>query len=449
MRALLSAIEERLDQPTARSLAAAVSRAIGDGKLPPGTRLPPIRTVATELALSPTTVSSAWSSLARSGVVRTDGRRGTTVLDATGVGVDRYRRALEQPAALSLDLSTGVPDEALLPELTDVLADLQRAGTPSSYLEDPTVPELATRLRADWPYPAPTFTIVDGAMDALDLLTRTALRVGDRVVVEHPCFPPILDLLEALAVEVVGVPLDEEGMDPDALAAALASPVATVILQPRAQNPTGLTMSRSRAQELATVLRDSNAFVIEDDSAHGLSPTQALSLGEWLPGRTVHVRSFSKSYGPDLRLAAMSGPADLMRAVDARRHRGQGWSSRLLQRILLGLLTQPRAAEQVRTARQTYAERRARFVQALADRGVEVPGSEGINVWVPVADETAAVARLATQGVGVSAGAPFAVLPGMPGHIRVTVGLVRENHEGLAEIVAEAAVAAGRAARTR
>ncbi len=67
VRALLSALEERLDHPTARGLAAAVSRAIADGVLVPGTKLPPIRTVATELALSPTTVSSAWALLAGPG----------------------------------------------------------------------------------------------------------------------------------------------------------------------------------------------------------------------------------------------------------------------------------------------------------------------------------------------------------------------------------------------
>ena len=392
---------------------------------------------------------SAWSSLVRHGLLRTDGRRGTTVLDRSSAGADRYRRALGRPNSLRLDLSTGVPDGALLPELTEVLANLQRAGTPSSYLEEPVVPELAERLRADWPYPDIALTVVDGAMDALDLLTQTVLRAGDRVVVEHPRFPPILDILEALSVEIIGVPMDEQGLDPESLRAALTTSVAAVVIQPRAHNPTGVTMTRDRAEDLAALLSECAALVVEDDSAHGLSPTPALSLGEWLPDRTVHVRSFSKSYGPDLRLPAMSGPADLMRAVDARRHRGQGWSSRLLQRILLGLLTNSSAADQVRAAQHAYADRRSQFVEALTARGVETRGSQGINVWVPVADETAAVAQLASQGIGVSAGAPFAVLPGMPGHIRVTVGLVRKDHEGLAEVVAGAAVASGRAARTR
>jgi DNA-binding transcriptional MocR family regulator len=439
MRELLSHLEERLETPSARGLAAAVGRALADGVLAPGTKLPPIRTVATELTLSPTTVSAAWALLARSGTVRTDGRRGTTVLDTHPTGGGRYRRALERPAPLAQDLSTGVPDEALLPTLGDVLASLDRAGTPSSYLEDPVVPELADLLHHDWPYPSETLMVVDGAMDALDLVTRAALRPGDRVVVEHPTFPPLVDLLETLSVEVVGVAVDDEGLATDGLEEALRGPISAVVLQPRAHNPTGVTMTRRRAKDLAALLGASGALVIEDDSAHGISPTPTLSLGEWLPEHTVHVRSFSKSHGPDLRLAAMSGPTDLLRTVDARRHLGQGWSSRLLQRILVGLLTHGPAIAQVETAKAEYARRRGLLVRALAGRGLTVGGSEGLNVWVPVEDETAAVVRLAGQGIGVSAGAPFAVRPGLSGHIRVTAGLVRDDHDRLAEAIAEAA----------
>ncbi len=436
---MLSALEERLDEPTSRALATAVSRAVAEGALVPDTKLPPIRTVARELALSPTTVSAAWGLLVRSGVVATDGRRGTTVLDTARTDGGRYRRALDQPAPLARDLSTGVPDEALLPTLGAALARLDRAGTPSSYLEDPVVPELAELLRGDWPYAAERITVVDGAMDALDLVTRSLLRFGDRVVVEHPCFPPLLDLLEALSVEVVGVPLDEEGLVPAALEEAMSAPVTAVLVQPRAQNPTGVTMSRRRAERLAVLLEPTATLLVEDDSAHGLSPSPALSLGEWLPGRTLHVRSFSKSHGPDLRLAALSGPAELVRRLDSRRHLGQGWSSRLLQRILVGLLTDDAAVGQVRSAGEEYLRRRRLLVDALAARQVSVGGAEGMNVWVPVQDEPAAIVRLASQGVGVSAGTPYAVLPEPHGWIRVTSGLVRDGHDDLADQIAVAA----------
>ena len=78
-------------------------------------------------------------------------------------------------------------------------------------------------------------------------------------------------------------------------------------------------------------------------------------------------------------------------------------------------------------ARDAYAERRARLVDALAAEGIAVGGTDGINIWVPVGDETAAVVRLASRGIGVAPGAPFAVLPGQPPHIRVTAGLLADR----------------------
>jgi len=444
---VLSAIEERLEQPTAKGLAHAVSAAIRDGVLVPGDRLPPIRTVATQLALSPTTVSAAWSVLSRSGAVLTAGRRGTTVLDHGVPARGRYQQALEHQTEFALDLSTGVPDPELLPDLRAALAGVTTTPT-ASYLDDPVLPALAEQLLGDWPYAVEEVAVVDGAMDALDLLVRTTVRFGDRVVVEDPCFPPLVDLLESVGARLVPVPLDDEGVIPEALAKAVTEPVAAVLLQPRAQNPTGATTTTGRARTLAKILHPTTTLVVEDDSAAGLSPAPLASLGTWLPDHTAHIRSFSKSHGPDLRLAALSAPPDVMRAVTARRQLGQGWSSRLLQQVLLGLLTDPASRRRVAEAQTVYAARRAAVVDALAARGVVVGGVEGINIWVPVHDETAAVVRLASQGIGVAPGAPFRV-GGGGGHIRVTVGLARTDHEALAEAVAAASRTTGWSSRAR
>ena len=428
-----------MEQPTTRGLAHAVSRAIRDGVLPAGTKLPPIREIATQLALSPTTVSASWALLARSGTIRTDGRRGTTVADPLGPANTRYQRALEGQTGFSLDLSTGVPDAALLPNLSRALGRLTTAGTPSSYLDQAVLPELRDVLLAEWPYGTSEISIVDGAMDALDLIARTVVRFSDRVVVEHPCFPPLLDLLDSIGADVVGVPLDSEGMEPASLAVALASPVAAVILQPTAQNPTGVSTTAHRARVLAKVIEGADTIVIEDDSAGAIASAPPISLGRWIPERTVHIRSFSKSHGPDLRLAAVSGPAQLIHNVLALRQLGQGWSSRLLQRILLSLLTDEGSRAEVQHAQREYALRRAALVDGLARRNVEVGVTDGINIWVPVHDEAAALVRLASQGIGATPGSPFAVLPDMPGHIRVTCGLVGTHHEALADQLAVAA----------
>ena len=454
MTAVLSALEQRLDQPTAKGLAHAVSAAIRDGVLAAGDRLPPIRTVAAQLALSPTTVSAAWALLARSGAVSTDGRRGTTVRDQRGSTGGRYRQALRHEPGFALELSTGVPDPRLLPSLGPVLAQLTSAPTTGSYLDDPVLPALADVLRQDWPYAVSDLTVVDGAMDAMDLIVRTALRFGDRVVVEDPGFPPLVDLLESVGVRLVGVPVDDEGLDLATLEAALVEPVAAIFLQPRAQNPVGVTMTSSRARAIAKLLNGTETLVVEDDSAAGLSLSTLASLGRWRPDHTAYIRSFSKSHGPDLRLAALSAPPALHRAITARRELGQGWSSRLLQQVLLGLLTSAAARAEVARATATYAARRGHVVDALGARGIDVPGTEGINIWVPVHDETAAVVRLASQGIRVAPGAPFRLGPpdGAPeggGHVRVTVGAAGEDLDTLAHALADAALAAGRPARAR
>lgn len=451
VRATLSALEERLAEPNARGLTAAVIAAIRDGVLTPGDRLPPIRTVATQLALSPTTVSSAWSVLARSGTIRTDGRRGTTVADTrNSAGALRYQHAVQPRAEFSLDLSTGVPDPSLLPDLASALQALGRsASTPATYLDDPILPALVEQFAADWPYAAEAFTLSDGAMDGIDLIARTLLSFGDRVVVEHPGFPPLLDLLDALGIEIVGVALDDDGMRPDDLAAALETHTAAVFLQPRAQNPTGISTSPARAEELTRVLSNHAALVVEDDSAGAVAITPAVTLGAWLPERTLHLRSYSKSHGPDLRLAAISGPSELIGRLSARRQLGQGWTSRLLQRTLLHLLTDATAVDQVSFARNEYARRRESAVRQLSTAGIAVAGDDGLNLWIPVADETAAIVRLASQGIGVAPGAPFGVLQDQPGHIRVTIGLVDPDTTPVVEQLAQAATVTGGWGRAR
>lgn len=443
-KAILNVIEQRLHDPTAAGLTLAIKSAVDDGQLPAGTKLPPIRTMASELALSPTTVSASWATLTRWGLLRPDGRRGTTVLDRAVGTCTRYHSALEWRTGQGTDLSTGVPDADLLPNLGRALSDIRNAGTPTSYLDAPVLPELIDWLRDDWPWVAADLLVVDGAMDALDLLVHTQIGFGGSVVVEHPVFTPLVDVLESIGANIVPVPLDEEGLNRHDLLAALnrdSGRVRTVILQPRAQNPTGISMSRQRAQALAEICADNNVLVIEDDSANAVAATPPLSLGEWFPAGTVHVRSFSKSHGPDLRLAAMGGPADVISAVRARRGLGQGWSSRLLQRVLMSLLTDPHAHREVQAARETYARRRNALVAALDCRGVHVGGTDGINIWIPVADEATALVQLAAEGVVVAPGRAFILLPEYPDHIRVTAGLVpEEDAEAIADILATAAL---------
>jgi DNA-binding transcriptional MocR family regulator len=413
-----------------------VGSAVGDGELLPGVKLPPIRAVAAELCLSPTTVSAAWQLLRRSGTIRTDGRRGTVVAEARTVGPGRYRAALRARTGFRLDLSTGVPDPHLLPALPLIPG---AAPAPGSYLDEPVLPGLALLLRDSWPFPPDRLAIFDGAMDAIDQIASSLLRLGDRAVVENPCFPPLLDLLDALGVQAIGADTDDEGMLPSSLAAALSGRPAAVFLQPRALNPTGASWSRSRAGSLAAVLEPfPQLYAIEDDSAGDVASSPLHSLGSLLPRQTVHVRSFSKSHGPDLRLAAVGGPASVLDPILERRLLGQGWTSRLLQQLLLSLLTDPASVAAVRFARFSYADRRRLVVSALNDAGIPVPPGDGLNIWLPVADEQAALITLASAGIAAAAGSSFTPAAGPP-HLRVTVGLIAADHAAVAAHLAAAA----------
>lgn len=444
---MLDTITAAIEDRSARGIAGTVSRLVMAGTLPAGTRLPTVRELATQLGISPTTVSQAWRTLARAGVISPRGRAGTFVLAGPAAAADprRYRRITRSPGRLPHDYSTGTPDAALLPDLAPVLARVAQGGNlTASYLDDPVLPTLEKALRGRWPFPPAALTVVDGAMDGLDRVTRELVGFGSRVLVENPCFPPLLDLLDVVGAEVVALPLDDEGVRPDALRGALqaangAKPVA-LYLQPRAQNPTGVSMTARRAEQLAALLAGHAVTVVEDDHSGDVATAPPVSLGAWLPDTTVHIRSFSKSHGPDLRLAAVGGVESVVTSLATRRMLGPGWSSRLLQAVLAELLDDDETERVLADARAIYTRRRATMTAALTARGIRAAAPDGINLWMEVADEQVALVSLAARGIGAAPGAPFEAAPLGTHHLRVTVGLIPDHDlETVADLLAEAA----------
>lgn len=434
------ALAELLTARSATGIAREVARLVSNGGLPVGAQLPTVRELGRTLGVSPGTVSAAWRELQRHGVIETRGRRGSTVRGVPEPAAPaRFSRLHQDTDGRALDLSAGIPDPALLPDLRRAVTRIGGQPETSSYFDHPVLPELEQVLRADWPFEPAALTVVDGALDAMDRVFAATLRIGDRVLVENPTFPPILDLLEQQGIEVVGLPVDDHGIDVEALTAALAAgPAAAIVLQPRAHNPHGHAMTGKRARQLAGVLAGAGALVVEDDHAGALATAELVSLGAHLPERTVHIRGFSKSHGPDLRLAAIGGVADVVDQVAGRRLLGPAWSSRLLQLILLFLLTDPTAEESVARARQAYAERRRLLTEALQAGGVRVRGSDGINMWIDVHDEKSALVRLAVDGITVAPGSPFLAAPLPTDHLRLTCATVADGFERLAERIAPA-----------
>ena len=435
-------IAARLDERTGPAVAAAIGGLTADGTLDVGDQLPTVRALATELGVSPSTVSEAWRILRDHGVIETDRRRGTMIRKTGSTDSGRYWHVPVESGTLALDLSTGTPDPALLPALGTALGQLQVDLGASSYLDEPVVAELAAALSTDWPFPPEALTVVDGAQDALDRLIGAIVHFGDRVVVEDPTFPPLLDLLDLAGATVIGVELDDHGMSPVALAEALRTQPVAIFLQPRAHNPTGVSLTADRADEIADLVRPTTTLVIEDDHSGAVAGADLHSVGTRLPAQTIHIRSFSKSHGPDLRLAAIAGAAGPIETLVRRRQLGPSWTSRLLQRVLLELLGDDRVQHDITEAEQAYADRRARLITALRERGVDIASiGSGLNLWVPVRDERDAAVALAAQGIGIAPGSPFEVNPPDSHHIRVTVSALPDDIDKLADALARTSLA--------
>jgi DNA-binding transcriptional MocR family regulator len=436
---------DEIEQRTPAGIAAALGRMIASGRLVAGDRLPTVRELAGALGVSPATVSHAWQALGSVGLIVSKGRSGTFVREQPPHWLPARSQSLAgHPHPSRIDLSRGTPDPNLLPELGPALSRVSERAVTPSYQDLPVIPELLALLTRSWPYPVESITVVDGALDAISRSLEAVTRFGNRVVVESPGFPPFFDLLDQLGVERLPVAVDEFGIVPESFAQALASAPSAVILQPRAQNPTGASMSQERAAELARLLqqhkRTADTVVIEDDHSGEISIAPDVSLGRWLPSRVLHVRSFSKSHGPDLRIAALGGPAALVDPIVARRMLGPGWTSRMLQKILHDLLTDPGSITRVSEARHMYFARQKALADALNVLGLPVRQADGINAWLPVADERDAVVQLAASGIRVAGGTPFFAAEGSESFIRVTAGALPDDIRPVAEALAAAAL---------
>jgi DNA-binding transcriptional MocR family regulator len=309
------------------------------------------------------------------------------------------------------------------------------------------IDQLDYLLRDSWPFAPECLTVVDGALDALSRIVDQVVSFGDRVVVEASAFPPLLDLLERSGAELVPVSLDEQGIMLADIESALKLDPVAIFLQPRAHNPTGTSMSKFRSSEIAALLSPSQVSIIEDDHSGDICMAPDVSIGQFLPQQTVHIRSYSKSHGPDLRLAAIGGASNVIDPLISRRMLGPGWSSRLLQHLLVELLTNPESMATVSRAREEYAFRASHFREALIDLGVDPSPGDGINVLVPVDDEQSTLVNLAAAGIRVAPGGPFRAVKGNVPAIRVTTAALPTDADRISTIASSIAQAMGRAER--
>ncbi|GAB2965777.1 aminotransferase class I/II-fold pyridoxal phosphate-dependent enzyme [Amycolatopsis acidiphila] len=325
-------------------------------------------------------------------------------------------------ASASIDLEQGLPDAALLPPLEDAVAAAARAAWRAGSGRDGITPRLLAAVRPTWPYPARDWTVAGSGDDGVALACQALVRAGDVVAVAEPADPLLLRTVRAARARIVPVACDDEGPEPASLAHVLTRRPALFVLQPRASVPTGLTVSARRIAVLARVLADDGTAVLEYDGLGPLAAAAPVSLGTRLPERVLHVRSYCRAYGPELRSCVVAGPAELVERVRRIRSLGTAWSGRVLQDAQAFLIDDPDADALLRQARARYAARREALARALRAEGVGAVPGDGLGLWVPVADETRALMSLAAHGVSVAPGSHCHSRPAAAGHLHVTVG---------------------------
>lgn len=404
-----------LNGTTAVKIAASAEAAVAGGKLAGGDRLPTVRVLAEHLGVSPVTVAAAYRILQQRGIAFSEGRRGTAIRHASSAAP---AAPVQLPPHVR-DLATGNPASELLPDLAPFLRKLD--GGPRLYrddLNDPDLVALARTLFSADGVPAGSVAVVSGALDGIERVLREQLRPGDRVLVEDPCFTGIADLLRALSMVPVPVALEEKGLLPDAI--QRAGTAEAIIVTPRAQNPTGAAVTEQRGRQLRAILRQRpEILVIEDDHAGPVAGAPYVTLVDASRARWAVVRSMSKSLGPDLRLAIMAGDARTIARVEGRQALGIRWVSHILQKLVVALWHDKGVQKLLLRAERTYSQRRNALLDALRARGIEAQGTSGLNVWIPLPEESAAVQALFQHGWAVAAGERYRIKT--PPAIRVTI----------------------------
>ncbi|TKI04499.1 aminotransferase-like domain-containing protein [Martelella alba] len=424
-----------------KGITQAVSGLIRDGQIAVGAQLPAVRELAKALGVSPATVSAAWAQMKKHKVLAGKGRGGVWVCgDNTTSRPIRFEQIGNYGDNIKADLTMASPDPDLLPPLERAM----RAGIASprlnSYQREPISPRLLRAIQPAWPFPAQAFLATDGGFDAMNLLVQTLVSPGDRVAIEDPTATRLLDILDNIGAEILPVPCDDEGPRADALAVVMTKQPVLFIYQPRTHSATGHAVSEARSQALRGVLAGSDTLIVEDDGIGELSAAPIWSLGNFFPDRTLYVRSYSKAYGPDLRLAVLSATTELVRRIQAWRNFGVSWTSRILQDAVAWMIGDEETQRCIAHARLVYDERRGRLAAALARRGVPVANRGCLSLYLPVTSEQYAMITLAARGIAVLPGERCRL--GQPQFIRIGTAMLPDAQlESIAEALA---IASGR-----
>ena len=407
-----------------------IERALAEGQLQPGDRLPPQRRLAGLLGVDLTTVTRAYAEAKDRGLVESRGPSGT------------YASAPVVDFAPRMDLSMNMPPA---PEGGDLFALLQKGLADVLARNDadllmtyhPGGGSRADRMAGcRWlapmlgPLEVSRVVVCPGAQSALAALLLTLTRPGEAVLAEPLAYPGLISVAGRLSRRMVAVASDEHGMRPDALEQACASEGATVVyLNPTIQNPVARTMPEARRRQLATVAVRQGLRIIEDDPYWLFEAQPPEPVACHASASTYYLSTLSKCLTPGLRTAYVRLPSAQDEASFLDALRSFALMASPLPTALATQWVHDGSARHL--LEQVRAETWARHDLASGILGLPLSESaRGIHIWHALPSHWTApeLARAAlAEDLSVTPSSAFEVGHVSPNAVRISLGAVRER----------------------
>lgn len=409
---------EALDGPAYRRIAEALEAAVAEGELQAGDQIPAQREVARLVGIDFTTVTRAYALARERGLIEGTTGRGTFIRSRTSDDeaglVDLSMNLPPPPAGLNLG--------ALLRETTGAILARTDPATLMAY--HPGAGSLAQRTAgAAWLAPAlgevapERIVVASGAQTALSALLDHLTAPGDTIVAEAFAYPGLLSTAARRGVKVVACPLDDQGLEPEALARLVAKHRPRLICcTPTFQNPTAATMGLARREAIVDIARKASVAIVEDD-AYGLLPAAPPpALASLWPEGVFHVATTAKALSPGLRLAYVVAPAGRAEAFAATLHSIAQMPAPLMAAVVTSWIREGVAGQVLAGVRAEALARRALAGELLP---AAVGGAESLHVWLP-----GALATPAARDRGLAlVGAETFRAPGATGEgLRISLG---------------------------
>lgn len=372
---------EGLTGPTYKRLAQALETAIARGELQAGDQIPAQREVARLVGVDFTTVTRAYALARERGLIEATTGRGTFVRGQAG----------EDEAGL-VDLSMNLPPQphglnlaALLRETTGAV--LARTDPAVLMAYHPGAGSLAQRTAAaSWLAPtlgevAPERVLIgSGAQTALSALLAMLAQPGETILVEALTYPGLLAAAAQRSLRVIPCPMDDEGLEPKALARLCAEHRPRAICcTPTFQNPTTATMGLERREAIVAVARAASVAILEDD-AYGLLPTAPLpALASLWPDGVFHIATTAKTLSPGLRIAFVVAPEHRVAETARALHAIAQMPAPLMAAVVTNWIREGDASRVLDGVRREAIERRGLAAQILPGAA---GGAESLHVWL-------------------------------------------------------------------